>query len=845
MVQREPNTQHVTAKLIDFGIAQMRPGNGGSTTTVAMIAGTTKYMAPEQFLGLSSPASDIYSLGVLCFELLTGSTPYDRTEAIRLATGEHEGFLESSPQWMRVPEAVRPLLLDALAFDPTRRPKDAEAFGAAVATALIHGFPRSAKVKSALPTIIFGIAILAIAVLVGVYALGRRTLRIRIFARTDWKFTADGLPAIRVDLARSLGVASDIHGNIFATDIGNGAVVKITPDPDNILHVLAGPDSGPSKRPVRPTAIAVSRTGDVYFGEAGGACRIRKLLPDLNIEVVAGAGRCGVSPDGTPAIDAALSSIGGIVLTNEGSVVFSEWGTHRVRRIDDQGRLQTFAGDGQPGHPDHLANEDARAVSLNNPTGLAIDTAGNIYIADMHDEAIRKVDVKGTITTLATFGPNTGNPDIAHGCPTGVTVNRKGVVFAADPCKRQIFEIRNGKAEVIGGIGSYIAEHSGHGLPAKQVSFDEWALATDIDDSLLVSSPDFGQIYKLSTDGVFSIIAGTGMWGITPDGTIAQNARFRQPSRLAFHSTSDTLFFTDVDAHMIYSIGPDRVVRQVAGLGHFGFNKGARRARESALNRPTAIKVKPDGTVVFADTENSLVRAIDLSGRLLTIAGGCSAEGDCQVGYAGDGQPAVSASLNHPSGICLGPEGSIYVADTQNHRIRRIKDGRIELIAGDGRRGAKGDGGLAVDASLDSPAAIEMSETSGDLYIADPGNHRIRCVTHSGIIRTIAGNGEARHAGDRGPADKASLNQPSDLCLGPDGVALYVAESGYVRRINLRTEKITTVAGTGEQSIAGDGVPVLRAGLGKLLGLACDRSGDIYITSNLSHRIRVIPEVAK
>jgi sugar lactone lactonase YvrE len=196
--------------------------------------------------------------------------------------------------------------------------------------------------------------------------------------------------------------------------------------------------------------------------------------------------------------------------------------------------------------------------------------------------------------------------------------------------------------------------------------------------------------------------------------------------------------------------------------------------------------------------------------------------------------------LNHPSAVCLDASSAVFIADTNKNRIRKVgADGKIQLVAGNGVAGYSGDAGLGTLASLNRPAAIEMSP-DGDLYIADTGNHRIRRLSH-GVIATIAGDGVPRFAGDGGPAVKASLISPSELALGSYG-ALYVLDrdSARIRRIDLVSGIISTVAGNGDHTTSGDGDSPLKAGLGAPQGLAVDSHDDLYVTDSQSSRLRVI-----
>jgi len=620
-------------------------------------------------------------------------------------------------------------------------------------------------------------------------------------AGREWKFAADGLPALQVALGSSFGVAVDNDGNIYAADHRTHAIVKI--DQRGILHVLAGPVSVPRNRPSNPYSLAIDSSGVIYFGENGQ--RLRKLLPSGEVTTIAGSDRRGFSPDGSVAAGSAVASVTGIAVAADGSVLFSEWENNRVRRVDAQGRLRTVAGDGQG----RFAGDGGPAVqaSLFHPEQLALDHAGNLYVADRDNRRVRKIALDGRISTVA--GPLV--------CPTGVTVNKKDEVYLADPCRRQVFVVRNGSASPVGGTGPSNWEPSGMGGPATAASFDEMSLASD-DNGLLVSSPDQGHIYRIASDGRFSIAAGTGNWRATADGTPARQASFQVPSHLAFDGAGE-IFLSDANGNRIYRIDRNGTVTRIAGNGHGVYRGEGVLAKQTMVAEPRGIRVRPDGTLIFVERGSNRIRQITPDGILRTLAGNGRAE------YSGDGGPAVQAALNQPIEVCLDASGNVYVADTSNQRVRKIApDGTIQLLAGNGVRGFSGDGGPAERASLNDPIGLELGP-DGSLYIADTGNRRVRRV-YRGVISTVVSDG---------------LLSISQLTMGPDG-ALYITDptAARVRRLDLKTGVLTVAAGNGDQSASGDGGAAIEAGLGDPRGLAFDPGGNLYVTDIKTGLLRVI-----
>lgn len=637
--------------------------------------------------------------------------------------------------------------------------------------------------------------------------------RIEAFAGRPWKFDVEGLPALKAGLGRLHGVAVDRAGNIYLSDVGNQAIVKI--DSKGMTHVLTGPDSPAESRPVTPQQIAVDASGDVYFAEDGQ--RVRKILPSGEVITLAGSSKRGFTADGSPANGAQLSGVTGVAVAADGSVLFSEWDNQRVRRIDANGMLQTIAGNGQGGFSGD--NGPGAQALLQHPMGLAVDSGGNVFIADNGNGRVRKVSPDGVITTVAGGGVTRDNL-----CrPAAVAVDGRGALYIADYCRRQVLVVRNGESSVLGGNNSKAPEPSGVDGPATAAGFDEWGLAVNAEGDVLVAGPDTGYLYRIASDGILRIMAGAGNWRAPADGTPAAEAFFQHPSHLAV-DPSGALLVTDYEANRIYRIEKGTVTH-VAGQPRPFFSGENVTAKDAGLDQPIGVAVRPSGDILFTERGGSnRVRDILSDGRLRTVAGNGRRD------YSGDGGPATRASLQLPLGLCADAAGNIYVADTANHRVRKIDaNGNIQLVAGKGAAGFSGDGGPAERAELNTPVAVTLGP-DGSLYIADAANHRVRRVSKEGVISTLAGDGVARTAGDGGMAARASFGWPYALAFGPDQ-ALYVLDSQQlrVRRIDAASGLVTTVAGNGRNTVSGDGGSPLQAGLGRLEGMAFDTAGNLYL----------------
>jgi len=349
--------------------------------------------------------------------------------------------------------------------------------------------------------------------------------------------------------------------------------------------------------------------------------------------------------------------------------------------------------------------------------------------------------------------------------------------------------------------------------------------------------------------GAICTWAGTGRIGFDGDGNHRLAASFYWPIDLTFPSTGDA-YILDWNNHMVRHVEPDQTLRRVIGTTFVGDgpDDNSDQVEPGALgstvhlNHPTELNELPDGRLLLTGWHTHKMRVYDpLTERVLVTCG-------AGAGFGGDGGPARLALLNQPIQSAIAPDGTIYILDQRNQRIRRIKpDETIDTIAGTGVSGYSGDGGPPALAQINQPkgtnpqpgGGITMDE-SGVIYFSDILNHRIRRID-LGLDRidTIAGTGVAGYSGDGGPATDAQINNPRDVEFGPDGRLYFADEKNQrVRAIDLTTGVITTIAGNGTIGFSGDGGPATDAQLANPSGIAFDLNGDLYIADTDNQRVR-------
>ncbi len=362
-----------------------------------------------------------------------------------------------------------------------------------------------------------------------------------------------------------------------------------------------------------------------------------------------------------------------------------------------------------------------------------------------------------------------------------------------------------------------------------------WPPAAAALAAIAFHAPLFTPRLAAQSAAAIETVAGNGAPGYSGDGGPAAAAQIDNSYGVAADGAGN-LYIADTSNHRIRKVDASTGnISTIAGTGTGGYGGDGGLATAAQLDNPYGVTPDASGNLHIADTLNHRIRKVDAStGNISTIAGTGTG------GYGGDGGLATAAQLNYPSGAALDASGNLYIADTFNDRIRKVDTaGMITTVAGTGTNGDSGDGGPATAAQLNQPSGVAV-DGAGNLYIADAPNHRIRKVDAAGVITTIAGTGSGGFSGDGGAATAARLNQPASVALDGSG-NIYIADwfNHRVRKVDA-AGVITTIAGTGSGGFSGDGGAATAARLNQPASVALDGSGSLYISDRVNQRVRKV-----
>jgi uncharacterized protein (TIGR03437 family) len=621
-----------------------------------------------------------------------------------------------------------------------------------------------------------------------VFKLDRNGVVTRVAGNSRKGYSGDGGPAVGAQLSVSCGylicasgpngLAVDSVGNLFIADTGNNRVRRVSPE--GVITTVVGNgvaefsgDGGPATNAGgHPIGVAVDGSGNLYVVDWDA--RIRKVGPDGIITTVAGrlspADYCGsVGGVGSAAVGVAVDGVGNLFVAD----IYS----NRICRITPGGIVTTAAGNGTEG----FSGDGGAATSaqLHHPSAVAIDDAGTLFILDHNqyeenapegNRRIRKVSSDGIITTVAGGGKESpgdrGSAIDAVLAPSGVAVDNAGNLFVSEQDNGRIRRVSpEGTITTVVGNGDPCCYSGDGGSGTNAQLYYPTGLALDSGGALLIA--DGPRIRKLFPDGTITTVAGSGAIGLSGDGGPAADALLGVTSSIAVDG-SDNIYLADLSHGRVRKISRDGIITTVAGNGTCCSPGDGGPALDAAVPYPTGIALDSAGNLFIASiADTQRVRKVSPEGIITTIAGGGQSN-------PGEGGPATNVLLLYPRGLAVDGSGSLYIAE--GYRVRKVSpQGIITTVAGNGTYGFSGDGGLATAAQLYATAV--SVDGSGNLFVADFVNRRIRKISPAGIISTVAGNGGCCYSGDGGPATQAEMPGAAGLVLDRAG-NLYLSHAG-------------------------------------------------------------------
>jgi sugar lactone lactonase YvrE len=575
----------------------------------------------------------------------------------------------------------------------------------------------------------------------------------------------------------------------------------------NILRLLAGNAVGPgnsngtgtSAKFYYPDGVAVDSSGNVYVADTSNNL-IRKITPAGVVTTLAGSGSQG-STDGT-GVAASFNIPTGVAVDSSGNVYVADSGNNLIRKITPAGVVNTFAGSGTQGSTDGTGV----AASFNNPFGVAVDSSGNVYVADEYNNLVRKITSGGVVTTFAS----------GFFYPTGVAVDASGNIYVADSVNQIVWEFNSS--------GSVITSSSS-GFSSSPIG-----VAVDSSGNVYVTEGQANIIQKGTLGSSFTTFAGSGSPGLA-NGT-GTAASFNSPAGIAVDS-SGNVYVADGTNNEIRKITSSGVVTTLAGAGPLvtGATNGTGTA--ASFSNPWGMTVDSSGNVYVADSYNSLIRKITSTGVVTTLAGGAWTFTD------GTG---TAAGFAIPTAVAVDSSGNVYAADTFSNSIRKITSGGVVTTLAGGGSGtwfygnAPGSiNGTGSAASFNSPEGLAI-DSSGNIYVADEGNNMIRKITSGGVVTTFAGSGSQGSANGTGTA--ASFYSPFAIAVdGSDNIYVADTYNNLIRKIT-PGGVVTTLAGSGSQGSA-DGTGAA-ASFNRPFGITADSAGYVYVADTHNNLIRKI-----
>ena len=725
-----------------------------------------------------------------------------------------------------------------------------------------------------------------------------------------YDFSGDGGPATNASMKQPSGVVMDASGNLFIADTYASRVRKV--GTNGIIRTVAGNgvfgssgDDGPATNASMrtPFGLAVDAVGNLFIADTN-SYRIRKVDTNGIITTVAGNGISGYSGDGVAATNTRLNGAYGVAVDSSGNLFIADTVNNRVRKVDTNGIITTVAGKGPIGFGGYSGDGGpATNASLSFPMGVAVDAFGNLFIANRFNQRIRKVDTNGIITTVAGNSTNTGvgYPGYVGGYsgdggpatnaslfePSGVIVDASGNLFIADKVNQCIRKVdANGIITTVAGKGK--VGYFGDGGSATNARLNApFGVTLDVAGNLFIADSYNNRIRKVGLGGFptlalnnvnannagdYTVIISGAFGSVTssivtlvvaqppsiinppPSQTVingnpasfsvtafgalplsfqwqengtnlADGGNFSGSATtnlvLGAATTNDAGSFTVVITNAYGSVTSSVAVLAVALPGYPIIVDPASQSVWQGSNATFSASFVGAGAVTYQWQRNGT----NILNNIITTVAGNGPSG-ASGGYSGDGGAATNAGLNNPLGVAVDASGNLFISDASNNRIRKIDvNNIITTVAGNGSYGYSGDGGAATNASFRHPYGVAV-DSLGNLYISDRGNTIVRKVDTKDIITTFAGNGNYFYSGDNVLATNTSLSHPSGVAVDTHG-NLFIADYGNNRVRKVDTDGyISTVAGGGS---GGDGGAATNASLSGPNALAVDTTGNLFI----------------
>ena len=582
-----------------------------------------------------------------------------------------------------------------------------------------------------------------------------------------------------------------------------------------------------------PREIAADSSGNIYVADTVNHL-IRKITPQGVVSTLAGSSGVSGSANGTGAA-AQFNSPYGLAVNSTGEVFVADRENHTIRKITPAGVVTTFAGQATvAGSTDGIG----AAALFNNPSALAFDSLGNLFVAEFGNNVIRKILPNGTVSlyagTVSGFGqaPNPGVRATAQFCnPQGLGIDSQNNIYVADTCNHVIQKISGliDDVSIFAGSAGSVGNANGVGTVAR--FNNPYGIAVDSTNNLYVADAVGRTVRKITTGAAVTTLAGASNVEGATDGT-GGNASFTTLWGLVV--SNNTIFAADASNNNIRQITLGGTVTTWAGVASQTGSTDAT-GIASRFSFPYAVAYDTNGNAFIADRRNHTVRKVTMAGVVTTVGGTAGLAGSVD----GTGGTGGTALFDNPTGIAVDAVGNIYVAESGNHTIRKITHDftQVTTFAGAATVGGATDGPRA-NARFLSPEALAL-DSAGNLYVADTGNSTVRKITAlTGAVSTLAGTAGTYGSQD-GTGGAASFGTLFGVTVDASG-NVFVTDNDFniIRKIS-PAGVVTTLAGTAG-TVGTTNATGAAARFNQLFGIAIDSAGNLYVTDAGNSLVRKI-----